>query len=341
MENITNNTSHIFNAFNQISDIIGNSVSGFIGIGIITNGFFLILLSNKSLKQKFYEDLWIKAFCDFIVCLIGVGHSNNSCINNCTYWAQFFNWYLIRIPVRLVFLASNISEIYLIFNRCIFLFNYRSKLLDIKNTKYYVLVVIYAFCISLAVPLYIGIEIEEASIPGKYMWGFSEFGRTKYFRNYFFAIFIVLSGLAVILMILLNFISIIKFHRVVYISNSMRERRNSVNDALENRFTKTTIIFSCLFIIIKSIDFYSNLQVMLYVSGEKLDFEQETIFNFIRQISLALNFSFHIFSSFLYIYMDLNLQKMIASILRKVLNCNQVLVKLFKKRTVNCISQIN
>ena len=133
------------------------------GFGLITNSFFLFILSSKSLKHKMYQNLWVKTFCDLIVCLVGVGYLNSECFacfgnQNSEYWIIYFQWYIRGIPQAMAFTASIYSEIYLILNRCINLFNPKSKLFEFRKGYFLFTVYLFSFCFNF--PAYFMKEIK-------------------------------------------------------------------------------------------------------------------------------------------------------------------------------------
>ena len=135
-----NNSSDSNVIINQVTDIISLYAIPIIGgIGVITNISFLIILSHKSLKHRIYQDFWIKTFFDLIVCIIGIAHFNNNCLicmntEDTHYWILIYNFIIRALPQNSAFLASAYSEIYLILNRCINLFNPKHEIFFKKNT---------------------------------------------------------------------------------------------------------------------------------------------------------------------------------------------------------------
>ena len=108
-----------------ISDIIGYYIITIISvIGVVINSVCLIIMFNETLHKtnKFYVYVIIKTIADLLVCLIGIFYLNADClicedtVYN-SYVILFLRWYIIRIPTRIIYLASSISEIILILNR--------------------------------------------------------------------------------------------------------------------------------------------------------------------------------------------------------------------------------
>ena len=299
MNNSTNSTLAI--VLNQSSDIIGYYLIPIIcAIGLITNYCFLWLLSNKQLKHKIYENLRVKAFCDWMVCLVGVGYLNNECLICAkymynSYWGLFYHWSVIKIPLRIVLLTSNISEIYLILNRCISLYNPKSRLLNIN--KYYVILVNYTFCIIMLFSYFLSYTFEKTKTKGIYTWTLTDIGKSTYFQIYVLCVLIIENFLPIILLVILNLIAVIKFRKMMSESKALGTQISN-KDRSERRFTLFCIILSCLFTLIKSTDIVTAIYYRLYYLGNEFIFEEISIMTFCRNISLFLNFSFHVFNSF-------------------------------------------
>ena len=78
MENITNNDT-LQSDLVDVLEMVNEAFSFYVirvmaGIGIVTNVCFLIILSEKSLKHRFYNNLWIKTFFEIGVCIGGVAN---------------------------------------------------------------------------------------------------------------------------------------------------------------------------------------------------------------------------------------------------------------------------
>ena len=108
---------------NQISDIIGYYIISIISsIGICMKLICLYVLSHKKMKHSFYNQLWSKSFNDFLTCLCGIGYMNSLAFGRDfnqanSFWRLFYQWFIIGIPLRIVFMASSFSEISMILNR--------------------------------------------------------------------------------------------------------------------------------------------------------------------------------------------------------------------------------
>ncbi len=99
----------------DVSDIIGFYIITITcSLGLIMNALCIKILAHSSLKHRFYKYLMCKSICDILVCFIGIGYLNNArtqCESNTSYGAIFFQWFIIKINLRIALLASGITEI--------------------------------------------------------------------------------------------------------------------------------------------------------------------------------------------------------------------------------------
>ena len=316
MHNITNDiansSSHIFLVLNKVSDIIGiYFITVITSIGCICNFMFLILVSHKSLKHKFYDCLWTKAFCDLIVSIIGIGYLNNACvecIKDRTYWALFYNLYMIKIPLRIALVASTYTEIYLILNRLISLFKPKSTFLYFN--KWLFLFCIYFFVSLVCLPFVFTLEIVKETNDD------DQFIIIQKSQSGFIGFIIIslcfVQLVPMILLIVLNLMSIIKYRMTITKLKKMKRDFSSAGDKLESRFSRTIIIVSCVFFFIKLCSLISFLLSSLSLATIiETNFQSLSIINFTRQISFLLNFIFHVLNGIFYIHMDSNLRKIL------------------------------
>lgn len=90
-------------------------------IGVLCNLFGVTILSNRKLKNKFYDFLWCRCFCNLVICFFGVFFKNLKIPND--YRSLFLQWYFLILPSRILFFTSSISDLLLILNRLFFLFH--------------------------------------------------------------------------------------------------------------------------------------------------------------------------------------------------------------------------
>lgn len=117
-------------------------------VGIIFNAFCLIFLLDKKLANKVYNFLWCRCFCNLAVCVFGVLFIKPLCTTCLTDHVELKNVFVLELGMKCSFLASSVSDILLILNRCVFLFsNNNRKLSELSKTVSFVLMLffLYAF----------------------------------------------------------------------------------------------------------------------------------------------------------------------------------------------------
>ncbi len=173
-----------YDFLNKVSNAIGYYVISIVSLlGFILNLFGIQFLSDNNLKHKFYKYLQCKLISDLFVCLIGIGYLNNSCSqcfeNQCNkYGIIFYQWYIIKIPNRIVFLASAFAEIFLTINRYFTLNaeNKRHWLNNISATR--LIVGFFVVPIILFFPSYFISSIEYSPFTQCYSMVFNGFGHS-------------------------------------------------------------------------------------------------------------------------------------------------------------------
>ena len=114
--------------FESIADIIGYYAIPFVAfIGIILNSFLGAMTRSKKLKHSFYKYIFVKTLIDTFVCIFGLVYFKSNCLecNRDRYGYLFHKWYIVYPSLRITFMMSSISEIYLILNRYLILKNIR------------------------------------------------------------------------------------------------------------------------------------------------------------------------------------------------------------------------
>ncbi len=125
------NPSELLLSLIEIRDIVINYViRGISGIGIFFNIFSLTVVLHKSLKHNFYDFLRCRCICNLIVCILTIFYGR-LVLENCpvNYQWLYFAWF-INVQIRLVLLASSISDILLIINRYVTIY-------DMKKSVFY------------------------------------------------------------------------------------------------------------------------------------------------------------------------------------------------------------
>ena len=172
MDNLTNTSDSFFHVVDQVSDFIGFYViTSVCVIGIITNLGFLKMLSNKKLKHKFHQNLWVKTFCDLIVCMVGVGLLNSGCLTcevKNSYWTLVYNLLITKLFFRISTYASTYAEIYLLLNRCINLFKPKNTFLYFN--KWVVIICLYIIFTCTSVPYIFAVQIKNTDEENVYTY---------------------------------------------------------------------------------------------------------------------------------------------------------------------------
>ena len=284
------------------------------GIGLITNVSFLIVLLNKRLKHRIYQDLWIKTFCDLIVCISSLGYINIGCRfckkENIEYWKAVYDVRILYSAIIISATASTYAEIYLIINRCINLFKPSSKILHFK--KVYIISVFYFFAIASALPTYFFIEIKksENNFTSSYIVSGSDS----------LEIYIIIDAtihlvLPCVVLLIINIISIIQLRRLNVLSANIGSNNNQSRKKSQRRFTKALVISSFVFLIIKIL--YLALYVLFSLSDYSLEYDSVKVesndktIDYIDAFTVFSNTFYQTFNCFFYIYMDSNLREII------------------------------
>ena len=316
MDNRTNTSDTFFHVVDQVSDFIGFYViTSVCVIGIITNLCFLKLLSNKKLKHKFYQNLWVKTFCDLIVCIVGVGLLNNDCPFRQVkkaYWVLIYNL-LMLLFFRISSCATTYAEIYLLLNRCINLFKPNNTILYFN--KWVVILFLYLLFTCISAPFIFGIQILNTDEVNMYTSITVEIKIENFlfFKFYPLLYSFILNVLPCILLIALNLINVVGYRKTMKKLSDFRGNGNSRLEILERRFTRIVMILSFMFLFCKVLDIVNIVILYRYKSNE-LGFQKNSPINFFRNIVFLFNYSFHVINNLFYIYMDSNLRKKLIKI---------------------------
>ena len=337
-KNITINSSlKYFQTLDQASSIIGLYVNTLVcTIGIFTNFGFLIALCNKKLKYHFYQNLYLKTFCDWVVCLIGIGRmgSHEINVNSSTYCTLFYDVYIIKIPLRIALIASTYAEIYLLVIQCIYLF--KGKTTKYEFNKWIILICIYLLSISLSIPAYVTIKITKLNI-NEFSINSIKLESTALFLT-FNVLGICLQVLPIFLFIILNVICVIKYRRALLELKSLRQNSKQ-SEKSDRAFTKPIIILSSVFCVCKSFSFIVFLlSRMSNLKEFELNSGYDIVLRFCQQVAFLIDFSFHVFNSLLYINMDSKLKRTIFAY-QIQFSCKRQTSKTIENRNINAAPQ--
>ena len=299
------------NIYISIANIIGYYAIPLVSlIGIMLNIFLSIFLKSKKLKHSFYKYIFVKTMIDIFVCIFGAIYYKSICIE-CgpfTYQHLFHRWYIIMVNIRILFLMSSISEVYIILNRYLMLKNIRNCLYDVKLSYYLLFIILVPTIIML--PTYSAVEISRIGESEFYELNFTNIGKTVYFRIYLLAVIIPDALLPVITLTVMSLLTIRAYNN--RLGNQAEFMTTSAErlKKLEKRHTRITIILTILFAISRTFDTISAIFIRL----EGYEIVSADILNMVRQITLMISFSMHSLSNtFIIVPMDKNLKDLIKN----------------------------
>ena len=321
---VSNKTSLIENNIYELfSDIIGYYAISIISfIGIILNSFLSFILISKNLKHKFYKYILVKSIIDTIVCIFGLIYFKGicqNCLKNLRYQYIFHRWYVISINIRIVFMMSSISEIYLIINRYLIIKNIDNFCHDIK-LKYYIFLII-ILPILMFIPGYFGVQIDPVEIGSEfYNINLNYFGKTELYKFSTIAMLVPEIVIPILTLSTMIILTIRTYNE--RIQNQAEFMQTSIKriQTLEKRFTRIAIVLTLLFVLSRTAD--SCLAVIIRLNGFfSITVSNKTsILNMLRQLTLFISFSMHSLSNtFIIVPIDKNLMKIIKKFLSKYL----------------------
>ena len=316
LQNISNQCPFllILYEFDNISNIIGYYVITAISlIGLILNVLNIKLLMHKSLKHEFYRYLMCKSILDSIVCLFGVGYLNNNCLQ-CfpsyisTYGVLFYRLYVIKIPLRMILVASVLSEVFLTLNRL-------KSFSNEKNTfnialKYYLLVLITLPSIIGGIA-YFSVEIKQLNQTHEFYWETTEFGTSDFYRLLSVTLLVVESVIPIGILVLFNCMVLIKFKSRIKLKLNLNIQSPEFLRKTEIRFTKLILILTSLYAIVHFLDTLCAILNRYYNHNLTVYDYSQSIRNFFRQITYFFLFLLYAFNIFIYIAVDPNLYKLV------------------------------
>lgn len=314
--NGTNETFIDSYALDSVAYILGYYVITIVSaIGIVVNIFTLKVLNSPTLKHSIYNYFWCRSFCDLLVCLVGVTYLYNSCVNceelhYLKYSVQFYRYYFLFLPMRILFLASSFAEIFLLLNRCFILFNIENALTHM--TKLTLLSVSSSFSFLILLPPFFSLDIKETNIENLYKIDLNSFGRTDFYKVYAISVFVLESFIPLLIVCTLSFVSLRKFRKLSKKkSHLLNNSNNSSNNNQEKKnlhFTRIILIITVIFVFTRVFDLLSftvmkiyfiyNLQPLKLVSS---------LINFFLQLNYFFMFLSHSLNGILFGIYDKNL----------------------------------
>jgi hypothetical protein len=105
-------------------------------IGILFNLTTLVVLHNRKFKHKFYDFLRCRCVSYLFVCAIGSVYRDIPLSGQVDdYMRIIIGWYVINIPMRVVFFASGIIDVLLVLNRYVTLYNRKGSVFYTLSKK--------------------------------------------------------------------------------------------------------------------------------------------------------------------------------------------------------------
>lgn len=319
--------SSFYKTLNFISDVLGFylvSASSFIGFFI--NLISLILLNHKTVKHKLYNTIQCSSICNLIVCIAGMGYLNSAC-KTCSYTKSnthgflFYQWYIIKIPLRMLFIASGLAEISVISNRCFVLYNKKNFFTELSKKK--ILALIYSIPVIISICMFGSIEIYASK--GSYSWRLSKFGESRFMQVYSFAILIVETILPTFSLIILSIVSILKYKKII--NNKKKVLKKSNARTPDNKFTKLIIYITIIYCLARFFDMLASLAHRVSkFNWFAATTEIKLWMNFFRQLTYFLNFVAIVASGVILLVSDKNLRKLA---LKKIETFKRIFTKSF------------
>ena len=134
-----NNTTPSDSIFKLTTDLI--TIYGIPGISVIGTALNLCsaaVLLNAKLKHSFYDFLFCRTICNLLVCLFGIFYSDLVCEKECTDSFVHLNihWFGLIFPKRVALLASFNSDILIILNRMLTVYDRKDYRFILKMPKW-------------------------------------------------------------------------------------------------------------------------------------------------------------------------------------------------------------
>jgi len=304
-----------------ISEYLVPIVSAF---GIILNLILVIMLLDKNLKSRCYKYILCKTLIDLFISIFGMisGMSSFLCFTcnevTASYWLSFAKIYLVAVPLRILFLASALSEIYLSLNRYYDLDNIKNFFTTLSFHVY--ILIIFTLPIILCVPTFFLTYIDKA-YHGPH--GFTIHTVSKlYFGIYWLLNSIFETILPTVILIIINALVIVKYKYRMEIKRRTVIRLDG-KDAFkrsERLFTLVVILNSGLLACVRSVDLVTGVIFKLQLTGNvlRLNWASVCVFEVFFETTYLLLFSTVAFNTVIYVVIDKNLKKILRRFLRLV-----------------------
>jgi len=292
-------------------------------LGLLLNSFLAYMLCDKRLKSRCYKYILCKAVIDLLISIFGIASGPGNCLcPTCnevdTYWLIFYRIYLVAVPIRILFLTSALSEIYISLNR-------RYTLENIKNVfttmslRMYILIILLAPCL-LAVPFFCLTYIDKAH-HGPVGYSIQTVSKL-YFGLYWLFNSLLDTVMPTGMLIAANVQVMAKYRERMEIKRRTVVRLDGERafKRSERRFTLVVIVNSGLLAGVRSLDLVTGVMVKLQLTGNVLGIHDSSlcILEVFLMVTNLLLFATAGFSAFIYIAIDKNLKRLLMTYLRMV-----------------------
>ncbi len=229
-------------------------------VGVVLNLLGLIVMSNKSLIHPIYMFLWCRQLCNLIVCILACGWVEPLAYEAAdTYGSKVYMYFLIAVPLRISFFTSAISDVILILNRYFIITDQKVFLLRISKLTN--IAMCFTLPLSLCILYFFSHEIVQVE-KNRFVLRLNEFGESKLYHIYAWAIYILKTFVGVLLLGFLNALSVKKFREKMIRKGHLLKNETSTKRA-EVVYTKMVFILTTICLVTRSIDALVGILVRL------------------------------------------------------------------------------
>ncbi len=317
--NYSNDTKYLDTEWTvQFSEIINNYIARVIGgSGVIFNLIFIVLLLHKSFKHTVYNFLWSRAACNLFLSLLATGSSTicYKCSSK-SYWGLLYETYVIVVGLRVLALASFISDLFLGLKRY----------LDIdKNNGFFTKLGKFSnffICITLSATFFVPsffcfqiVQIDDLLNEGIiYRFEKTKFGR--FFTVYILCLFFIETLIPIVILSFLSILSVAKFksamNRQAQLTNNQLKTKK-----LEARFTKMVSIICTICIVSRCLDLGASFTNRIQILDPKFfDSKTAQYIEIFKSLTNVVLFTVHAFDGIIYLKMDKNISKLVLHFFR-------------------------
>ena len=275
------------------------------------NFIILIILSCKNFEQKFYDTVRVATFFDLILCIFEATHIYMNCIT-CdkrkynTYLMQFYQWRIAIFPTRMFVIysmSSAFANINLIANRYFTAINKNNKYTKMSKKSLISIFFLISFIYYLISSFFV-IEIYQINA-NIFSWRLSEFGKKGITKVYFLSIFLSDTIAPCVILSVLTILLIKKFNDIYKTKIILIPHQRQFLKKKERMFTKMILITTIIYLINRLIDMIAGVTTRLNAFQViEPSFKNQTIINFIKTVSLLINFAVSSLNGLIYFQFD-------------------------------------